>query len=172
MIYSGDPDKWKLFANTFKLKMGILLADIDPATASSVITAAVKAGVFASNGDNALYHFLSSPPYTNQAWVGLVQSGRYDYVATDTYMTLLGAQGKVDGDPTISDPRTPYYFAVNADGNYLGAPNAVTTITYSDFSLPAGSQLTPGNPGNLANADAPGDLLDYSETQFYLAEAT
>lgn len=167
MIYGGDVDAWKKFGNTFKLKMGILLADSDPATAAATIKSAVQGGIFESNADNALYHFQSTPPYTNQAWVGLVQSGRHDYVATDTYMALLGSQNKT----TPGDPRTPYYFAQNRAGKYSGAPNAVTTIVASNFSLPSGSELTPGNPGNLANADSPGDLLDYSETQFYLAEA-
>ncbi|MGZ3872714.1 MAG: SusD/RagB family nutrient-binding outer membrane lipoprotein [Mucilaginibacter sp.] len=173
-IYSGDPAAWKKFANTFKLKMGILLADSDPTTASATIASAVKDGVFTSNDDNALYHFSSTPPYTNQAWVGLVQGGRRDYVATDTYMTLLKSQNS----STPGDPRTPYYFAENKVGKYVGAPNAVTTILYSNYSLPAGSELTLGNStgqepsiGSLANADFPGDLLDYSETQFYLAEA-
>jgi hypothetical protein len=174
MMYGGDVGAWKKFANTFKLKMGILLADSDPTTAASTIKSAVQGGVFTSNGDNALYHFASSPPYTNQAWVGLVQGGRRDYVATDTYMALLGSQNST----TPGDPRAPYYFAQNKVGKYVGAPNAVTTILYSNFSLPSGSELTLGNQtgqqpsiGNLANADAPGDLLDYSETQFYLAEA-
>jgi hypothetical protein len=175
MIYSGDVTAWKKFANTFKLKMGILLADSDPATAKAIITSAVQGGIFTSNSDNALYHFLSSPPYVNQTWVGLVQGGRRDYVATDTYMTLLGSQNS----STPGDPRTPYYFAQNKVGKYVGAPNAVGTILYSGFSLPSGSELTTGNTtgqqpsiGTLANADFPGNLLDYSETQFYLAEAT
>lgn len=177
MIYSGDVGSWKKFANTFKLKMGILLADSDPTTAGATITSALdpaKGGIFESNADNALYHFQSSPPYTNQQWVGLVQGGRRDYVATDTYMTLLGSQNS----STPGDPRTPYYFAENKLGKYVGAPNAVTPILYSNFSLPSGSELTIGNQtgqdpsiGSLANADFPGNLLDYSETQFYLAEA-
>jgi hypothetical protein len=176
MIYGGDAAAWKKFANTFKLKMGILLSDSDPVTAKATITSAIGGGIFTSNADNALYNFSSSPPYTNQAWVGLVQGGRKDYVATDTYMTLLGSQNKTDA--TIGDKRTPYYFAQNKVGIYVGAPNAQGTILYSEFSLPSGSQLTLGNSngqaasiGSLANANFPGDLLDYSETQFYLAEA-
>src|SRR3569833_2500617 len=130
IIYGGDAAAWKKFANTFKLKMGILLADSDPATAASTISSAVQSGIFQSNADNALYHYLSSPPFTNQQWVGLVQGGRRDYVATDTYMTLLGSQNST----TPGDPRTPYYFAQNKVGKYVGAPNAVTTILYSNFS--------------------------------------
>ncbi|MDP9081872.1 MAG: SusD/RagB family nutrient-binding outer membrane lipoprotein [Bacteroidota bacterium] len=178
MIYGGSPAAWKKFGNSFKIKMGILLADSDPTTAAAVLKSATTdaGGIFASNTDNAMYKFSSSPPYTNQAWVGLVQSGRYDYVATDTYMTLLGSQNATDA--SIGDKRTKYYFAQNKNGNYLGAPNAVTAILFSNYSLPSGSELTKGNStgqaasvGNLANADTPGDLLDYSETQFYLAEA-
>ncbi len=184
MIYSGDPASWKLFANTFLLKLGILLSDSDPATAATTVKAAVAAGVFTSNSQNAMYAFLSSPPYTNQAWVQLVQSGRFDYVGTDVYLKLLGAQSTYDptsghAGPYYTDPRTPYYFAENKNGLYLGAPNATGTILYANYSLPSGSALTTGNSngqqasiGTLANASTPGDLLDYSETEFYLAEAT
>jgi hypothetical protein len=170
-IYGGSPAAWIKFGNTFKIKMGILLADSDLPTATTAITSALSnaGGIFAKNGDNALFAYLSAPPNTNQAWVGLVQSGRFDYVGVDNYINLLTAD---------SDPRLPYYFGENKSGNYVGAPNAVGTITVANFSLPSGPLVTPGNTtgqaasiGSLSNPDFPGDLLDYSETEFYLAEA-
>ncbi len=43
---------------------------------------------------------------------------------------------------------------------------------YSQFSpLPSGPLLVASSIGKVTNPDFPGDLLDYSETEFNLAEA-
>ena len=172
IIYAGDPVKWKTFANTLKLKMGLTIADFDNAKAKSVVESAVAGGVFKSNADNASYGFLSGPPNTNPVWVNLVQSQRHDFVATSEFMTALQvpAAGASSG---FLDPRVPYYFAPNAAGLFIGAANGSGdgSIKYANFSMPSGPLLTKGSIGSLTNPDFPGLLLDYSETEFNLAEA-
>ncbi|MEP6613357.1 MAG: SusD/RagB family nutrient-binding outer membrane lipoprotein [Mucilaginibacter sp.] len=168
IIYGGDVNKWKKFANTFKLKMGITIADSDPAKAKATVEAAVAAGVFTSNDDNALFQYVATPPNTNPVWVNLVQSQRHDFVGTSQFIDLLKPN-----TPT-QDPRLPYFFAKSASNNiYEGADNGSGdgSLAFSDYSLPAGPLLTPGAIGNLTNPDFPGLLLDYSETEFNLAEA-
>ncbi len=164
VIYAGDPAAWKKFANTLKLKMGITISDYDSAKAKTVCEAAATAGVFTSNTDNANFQFLSAPPNTSPVWVDLVQSGRQDFVACSTIIGFLQP-----GTPA-ADPRLPYYFTVNSSGNYAGAaPGA--SAQYSSFSKPSGPLLVPGSIGKVTNPDFPGLLLDYSETEFNLAEA-
>ena len=168
-IYAGDPNQWVKFAYTLKVKLGMTVAA--SSTLASVGQTAVESAVskgllFASNADNALQTYYSSPPNTNPTWVQLIQSGRHDYVATDFFMKLLGSQNTA----TPVDPRTPYYFALNANGVYLGAPVA-TVVTAANYSLPSGPLYTTGSIGTMTNPDYPGDILDYSELQFNLAEA-
>jgi hypothetical protein len=171
--YNGDPGKWKIFANTLKLKMGIAIADYDNPQAKTTVEAAVAAGVFTSNSDNATLNYQSTPPNTNPVWVDLVQSQRHDFVGTTQFMNLLNPN-----TPT-PDPRLPYFFAENSQGMYVGADNGSGSggLVYSKYSLPSGPLLTPGSGpqaksiGSLTNPDFPGDLLDYSETEFNLAEA-
>jgi hypothetical protein len=168
IVYGGSPASWIKFANTFKLKMGITIADYDNVKAKATVEAAYNAGVFTSNSDNAIFQFLASPPNTNPIWVDLVQGGRHDYVGTSGFINLMNPNL-----PT-QDPRLPYYFALSAaNGIYVGADNGSGDggIVYSQFSLPSGPLLTPGSIGTLTNPDFPGDMLDYSETAFYLAEA-
>ncbi|MDO3644333.1 SusD/RagB family nutrient-binding outer membrane lipoprotein [Mucilaginibacter sp. L3T2-6] len=168
IIYGGDIAKWQKFANSFKLKMGITIADSDPATAQATVQSAVSAGVFTSNDDNALFQYVATPPNTNPVWVNLVQSGRHDFIATSEFMNMLNP-GKVN-----QDPRLPYYFAPSlAHDQYVGAPNGSGngSLAFAQYSLPGGPLLTPGAEGSLTNPDFPGDLLDYSETEFNLAEA-
>lgn len=163
--YAGDPTKWKLFANSFKLKMGITIADSDPTTAKTTVAAAVAAGVFTSNADNAMLIYQTAPPNTNPVWVDLVQSQRHDFVGTSQFIGLLTPN---------QDPRLPYFFAPSiAGGTYVGAANGSGNggLVYSQYSLPSGALLTPGSIGSVTNPDFPGDLLDYSETEFNLAEA-
>ena len=76
---------------------------------------------------------------------------------------------------TESDPRLSFYFTVDGTGNYSGnAPGK--SSSYSAFSKPAGlvKQFSPGDvtdAGRLTYPDFPGDLMDYAEVEFLLAEA-
>ncbi len=167
IIYAGDPAAWIKFANTLKLKMGVTIADYDNAKAKTEVEAAVAAGVFTSNADNAAFDYLTGPPNTNPVWVDLVQSGRHDFVATSQFINLLNP-----GTAT-QDPRLPYFFAPNVKGVFVGADNGSGNggLVYSQYSLPSGPLLTAGSIGSVTNPDFPGDLLDYAETEFNLAEA-
>jgi len=152
IIYGGDAAKWKIFANTFKLKMGITISDLDNAKAKTVVESAVTAGVFTSNADNAYFQYLSAPPNTNPIWVDLVQSGRKDFVANSTLISQL---------KSTNDPRLPFYFTTDASGGYSGgAPGA--SSNYTTFSKPSTTITAP---------DFPGLLLSYAETELNLAEA-
>jgi len=152
LIYNGDINSWLKFANSFKLKMGMTIADSDPAKAKSVVESAVAAGVFTSNADNALLHYQGAPPNTNPIWVDLVQSGRDDYVANSTLVNMLEAR---------SDPRLDNYFTTDQVGGYSGGdPGANSTY----------AQLSHVNP-TITEPDFPSDLLDYAEVELHLAEA-
>jgi hypothetical protein len=151
IIYGGNVGAWLKFANSLKLKMGILIADDDAAKAKSVVEAAAP-NVFASNDDNALFAYQSSPPSTNPIWVDLVQSGRQDFVGATTVVNLaLG----------LNDPRVPLYFTTDASNAYSGGVPGKGN-TYSIFSKPGSQIVAPAFPG---------DILDYSEVNFLLAEA-
>ena len=165
LIYGGNVSEWLKFANSVKLKVGILLSDVDEATAKTAVESAVTAGVFTSNDDNALLPYESTPPNTNQIWVNLVQSGRLDFVANSTIVKIMSPN---------KDPRMPYYFTYDANGGYSGGdpgkgssfsllskPGGLTKILYAD----------PTDIGHIADPNYPGDIMDYSEVEFYLAEA-
>ncbi len=152
VIYGGDVAMWKKFANSFKLKMGMTIAESDPAKAKSVVESAVSAGVFASNAANANFTFLAGPPNTNPIWVDLVQSGRKDFVATNTILERMKA---------LNDPRIPFYFTVDAAGGYSGGVPGLSN-NYATFSKPGTMIIQP---------DFPGLMLSYSEVEFFLAEA-
>jgi hypothetical protein len=154
-IYYGNVAEWKKFAATLELKIGLLLADEDPTTSSTAIQKAISAGIFQSNDDNALFHYdKSSPGTSSMLWQALVSSGRHDFLPANLLVnTMVG----------LNDPRLPLYFTTTTTGQYAGgvpgAANGYDNTKFSDFSA------------QLQTPDLPGDLLDYSESQFYLAEA-
>ncbi len=152
IIYGGDVSAWKLFANSFKLKMGITLADADPTKAKSVVESAVASGVFASNADNASFAYMSGPPNTNPIWVDLVQSGRKDFVAATTIVNIM---------KPLNDPRIPLYFTTDFAGGYSGAAPGASS-NYATFSKPSTTITDPAYPALL---------LGYDEVEFDLAEA-
>ncbi len=152
-IYGGDMAKWAKFGNSVKLKLGIHLSDVDAATAKSTVESAVAGGVFTSNADNAILAYSSSTPNTNPLWNDLVESGRSDFVAANTIVDVMNP---------LNDPRRPYYFKQNLGpgvykGGIYGDKNA-----FSDYTQLGELLYTPTFRG---------DILDYAEVSFYLAEA-
>ncbi|MDN3550701.1 SusD/RagB family nutrient-binding outer membrane lipoprotein [Mucilaginibacter aquaedulcis] len=156
IIYGGSVAKWKKFAYSFKLKMGMTIADYDAALAKTTVAAAAGSGaanVFSANADNATFAYLSATPNTNPIWVDIIQSGRFDYVACKTIADALNLN---------KDGRASKYFkALDASGNVLGADPG-SKANYDSFS----------HVSDIVTATtAPGLLLDNAEIQFYLAEA-
>jgi len=158
-IYGGDMEKWTKFGNSLKLKLGIHLSDVDAATAKTTVESAVAGGIFESNEDNAILEYSSATPNTNPLWVDLEQSGRSDFIAANTIVDVMNP---------LNDPRRAYYFkdnirdSINTDsviytGGIYGDKNA-----FGDYT-----QL-----GTLLYEPTfRGDILDYAEVSFYLAEA-
>jgi len=156
LIYGGDVASWKKFANSLKVKMGILIADSDPATAKTTIESAAP-NAFTSNDDNAVFQYLSAPPNTNPAYTDQIQSGRGDFVVTSVL---------VDTMKKFNDPRMAAYFSTDANGDYTGGEYGAGN-SFATFSKPTGYD---GGPG-VFQIDFPGVILSYAEVEFYLAEA-
>lgn len=153
IIYAGNVSKWKKFANSLKVKMGITIVDEDPAKAKTAIESAVTSGVFTSNADNAVLVYQTASPNTNPIWVDLVQSGRDDFVAASTLIDQLEA---------FNDPRIDNFFTPDQTGTGYSGANPGEQSAYAQFSHV--------NP-EITAPDFPGLLLDYAETELSLAEA-
>jgi hypothetical protein len=151
LIYDGDNSLWVKFASTLQMRMALCIADVDATTAKTKFEAAVS-DAFTSSADNATFHYLVSPPNTNPIWVDLVQSGRKDFIASQTLVIMLDS---------LSDPRKPFFITKNASGNYTGGVNG-TGNSYKNNSKPAATITAP---------DAPSTLISYTEVEFMLAEA-
>lgn len=151
LLYGGDMAGWLTFANTLKLQLGMMLADVDANKAKAMVEAAAP-GAISSNAENVAFHYLSAPPNTNPVWVNLVQSGRKDFVAANTIVDFMKG---------LSDPRIPLYFTTDASGGYSGGIYAASN-NYQAYSKPADVIIDPTNEALF---------YDYAEVRFLLAEA-
>jgi hypothetical protein len=151
LIYGGDVVQWRKFANSLKLRMAVRIADSDSGKASKMVSDAVADGVFQSSADDFRIAYLSSTPHTNPLWEDLVQSGRSDFIAANTI---------VDAMNTLNDPRRPYFFKDQYDGQWLGGVYGDNN-NYNAFSHPGFLQLDPTFPHAI---------LSYTEVQFLLAD--
>ncbi len=160
LLYRGSMAKWQKFANSLRLRLAMHLTNIDPAKAQAEAAAAVTAGVFASNADNATLLYLATSPNRNPIYNDA--RGRDDYGMSKTY---------VDSLTSWADPRLPVFAQLNDD-------TIEANRTYQGLS----NGLNDGEGPNLfyisrigafwrETPNAPMDLLTYSEVQFLEAEA-
>ncbi len=150
LIYGGDVAQWRRFANSLKLRLGIMIADFDPVLSRSTVESAVAGGVFTSIDDNALLRYLGAI-HVNPIYEDVVQSGRDDFIPANTIVDLMNSR---------QDPRRPHYFT-QIGGVYKGGIYGESN-PYSQYSHIAEDITAP---------DFPGILLTYDEVLFYRAEA-
>jgi hypothetical protein len=158
-IYKGDVAKWIKFANTLKLRMGIVISDIpsEAALAKATVSSAAPF-VFTSNADNASMKYLTTTPNTNPLYLDLVASGRSDFVPANTLVDYMNS---------TNDPRRSKYFDDNMDDPSTPEVEYIGGTYGASNSFPNVSHIT----STIQVPDYPGTILDYSETEFLLAEA-
>jgi hypothetical protein len=112
LLYGGDTEKWRKFANSHRLILALRISKVDPAKGKAEFNAALNArsGVFASNADNAVMAY-PGPPYNNP-WYAIGK----DQGVSSTVANFLNAN---------SDARRNA-FGNAAGGSLLGVPYGLT----------------------------------------------
>jgi len=152
--------KWIRFANTLKLRMGLMISDIstESALAKTTVEAAAP-NVFnvpitsPTTGDKFALAYLKDSPNTTPMYTELVLSGRKDYVLTSVYVNALNA---------LNDPRRPGYLWTQVGGVYKGGAQGMPN-SYNSFTHVNNALLDPTREVVL---------MDYTEAEFLLAEAS
>lgn len=160
LIYGGDMEKWRKFANSLRMRLAMRMVDVDAGTAQSEFMAAYNAGGFTSNADNAVLVWGNN--------IG-AQNPHYDYVKNQDRNDFVVSETIVDTLTSYNDPRLEIYAApASSDGAYRGLRNGLYPNEYSpqkilaDFSPIGEYFLQPNSPSNVQT---------YSEVLFLQAEA-
>jgi hypothetical protein len=158
LIYNGDMGKWKRFAQSLKLRLGMRLTEVAPAKAEMIVKEALQAGIFSSNDHDATYVYEGSVPHVSP-WFNEFVLTTITFAVTNTMIDRLVA---------LKDPRLPF-FAERAQelGTYVGMPYGVNaaiagSIRNEEVSLPANRIIRPTFPSFLQT---------YEEVLFLKTEA-
>ncbi|WP_394675045.1 SusD/RagB family nutrient-binding outer membrane lipoprotein [uncultured Chryseobacterium sp.] len=151
LVYSGNMTKWKKFANSIKLRLGMNLADVDPSLSKTTVEAAVAAGVISSDAEAYKFNYDGNT-FSNPVFDNLVASGRNDFLPSALTINTM---------TSLSDPRLDVWFT-KVSGVYKGGVFGEINDPYTGFSQ-LGSYFR--------SATAPSNLLSYAEVAFLKAEA-
>lgn len=155
LIYSGSTPKWVKFGNSLKLRMGMLLADVNNAKAKTTVESAASSltNLFEANADNARFPYLAAAPNNNpvSGVMNPLFTAREDFVVADAIVSRMNA---------LNDPRRQFYFT-QVSGAYVGG-NYGFSNTYANYSHVSAKITAPTFEALL---------MDYSEVEFLLAEA-
>lgn len=172
-IYGGDMAKWKKFANSLHARLGMNLSNVDPARAKTEVAAAIAAGGFTSNADNAQLNWPGDGT-NNNLWYGNQKEGngtRDDARMAATFIDTLSH---------LNDPRLPIFarpvqdtscgsatgcHAVNP-GNYRGMPEGLEAGAAGTWGTRA-SRMGP----QIFAKNQPSYIMTYAEFSFIKAEA-
>lgn len=158
VLYNGDMNKWKKFANSLRLRIALRIADQEFDAAKAVFDeiGADNTGLIASNSENAQLVYLASP---NQNPVAKNRETRSDYRISKSVVDLLRA---------YNDPRLAVYGAVPKDTNTIvGITNGLPT----DSASRLGFNKTSDVGAVFTATTAPGVIFNYAELLFIKAEA-
>lgn len=154
IIYAGDTDKWKKFANSLRARYLNRGKHKNPAFATELSALLSNpADLIASNAENAQFSYPDATVNSNPLYSNKYNNTRNDHAVSETMVNLM-----------TGDPRLPVYAEKNDAGIYKGQPNG--TVEPSPFT--AVSAIGAAFRDDPA---APSVLMTYAEVKFIMAEA-
>lgn len=165
IIFSGDQGKWKKYANSMMLRLGLRLIKVDPAGAQSWATKAISGGVMTSNSDIAYIQHTPGPEGINKNGNGEVFSADGNPRMSKTFIDFL------QGDPRLPILAARRSDASTASADLKGLPNGLD----GDLLLEATGEdntnaYAEPNRGIITGEDAPMFFQTYAEVELMLAE--
>jgi len=158
ILYGGDMNNWKRFANSMRLLMALRLSKADAAKGKQEFTDALNGGVFTDNSQSAVFVHLADANNQNYWYYVVNVQNRPWYWASKTI---------VDYMKPLNDPRLKIFADVNGSGAYNGVPygldgNAVGTIPSSSVSFIG---------VHVRTQNAPTYITTYAQVLLAIAEA-
>ena len=159
LVYQGDVAMWKKFAATLKARLAMRVADVNPGTAQTELTAAINAGMLEA-GESMQLPWIGSSPHNNTIFT-MFAGGREDYGPANTIIDKMVA---------LDDARLPAWFTQVDTSTEAG----VEKWAYKGIVYGAVSDLYNGIShfsDAMFEADFPATFACHAEVRFILAEA-
>ncbi len=169
LIYKGDIEKWRKFAYSLMLRMGMKLTKVDPEMAQTWVSKAITGGVMESDDDTNYIQHTDGPESINMNGVGefLGWDGS-NFIGEDNQRL---SSSLVDMLAATNDPRLDVLSWVKSGGPHKGLPNGFNAATIQSY--PGVSDLETYSRINplLVLRSSPMIFQTYAEVEFLLAEA-
>jgi hypothetical protein len=161
VIYNGNVQKWKKFANSLRLRIATRMKDVASSKAQSAYDDAISDGVFESNADNATFVWGQDAPTYNP--LHEQQLTRQDFSVSTTLMAYLKGENNYPADPRLSIYASPI---TEGSSKYVGMEyglknSSAAAILNEEVSLPGWAVYKP---------TAPTILMTYDEVLFIKSE--
>jgi hypothetical protein len=178
VIYGGDVTKWRKFAYSMMLRLGMRLTEVDEAMAQEWVQKAIAGGLMQSNEDISLLEHVDGHPNTRNQDAWELQRESFPPSAQGLAKVKI-SKTLIDMLQNRNDPRLPFY-AHLWDGTtdpvlQKGLPNGQDDATISNVIPGWSNDMLKGysEPNNktIANMNSPSVFLSYTEVEFLLAEA-
>jgi hypothetical protein len=178
ILYSGDTQKWKMFANALRLRVLLRQCDrVDPSSEmQKIVSDPTTYPLFTSNSDQAALQYLETKENAHPCYNGNVSN----YSSSFKLSYNMEIQLKAINDPRLALYAMPTSSSSSTDNpQYFGVPNGITDAAISVWNGGALNQSAPGllwapyaySPTYASMTAAQTVIISYSEVQFILAEA-
>ena len=156
LIFGGNIEHWKEFANTLKLKLAIRQYKAKQSESEQIINSMLNSGVKFLSVDASINGYKDAPgnynPFYDSEVYGL---GNANLKASNTTLNFARAN---------NDPRLSYMYEKGNRGEYEG-------LDQGDYSKPAAEQPTGSLSKGKISASDPVIFLSAAESAFLQAEA-
>ncbi|NEU68011.1 SusD/RagB family nutrient-binding outer membrane lipoprotein [Spirosoma agri] len=175
LIYGGDITKWKKFAYSLMLRMGMRMTKPDVALAETWVKKAIAGGVITEDADLAKITYMASGQVINQNPLSYWMLNS-DYLKADGVSNPEGGKYYdtfINYLKSTNDPRLPVLSVVYVNGKastdvsiQKGMPANIPNTKPSNFVT-----YSEPNQNTLLKLNAPMLVITPAEMNFYLAEA-
>lgn len=160
-IYSGNADKWLIFANSLRLRLAMRLSYIEPEFAQQQAEMAVTAGVMTVNDNNAS---VLTTPVNSLNFYGQI-TYIHEFRMSATPASIMGG---------YQDPRLSVYFAeAEVGGGFHGIRNGLSRTAKGDrinLQLTNSFVATKYRPIANGGTSPPWEVMNAAEAYFLRAE--
>ncbi|THU41113.1 SusD/RagB family nutrient-binding outer membrane lipoprotein [Niastella caeni] len=175
LMYGGNIDKWKKFAYSLMLRLGMRMTKVDAALARTWVTKAIAGGVIMQDGDIAKIAYIGTGQDINKNPL-VFNLWNSDYIAQNGSTNTEGGKYQdvfINYLKSTKDPRLPVFSVVWVNG----APSTDTAIqkgmpaTFINIKPSNFVTYSEPNPKTVLLMGSPLLLYTAAESYFLLAEA-
>jgi hypothetical protein len=175
LIYGGSTDKWKKFAYSLMLRLGMRMTKVDANAAKNWVTKAIAGGVITADADIAKMSYLSAGQDINKNPLAL-NLWNSDYIAQNGNTNTEGGKYQevfISYLKATNDPRLPVISVVwnNGVADTSVALQKGMPATLTNAKPPNFVTFSEPNPKTILLLNSPRLVFTAAESYFLMAEA-